>query len=177
MYTFQADSYCDSCGQAIRAELIEAERRDPNMEGSVPRDPDDERSYDSDDFPKYGNEDATDYPDHCASRAECLEPIDLGAYGLKPSDELKGAETTLIGALLNRGLTDEGVSYLREMLNDDQNLTPYQTALHAFWRETFSDELASTEPDDEDKPHKGHYSRLGGLWFCDTCNSPYCDLA
>jgi hypothetical protein len=26
-------------------------------------------------------------------------------------------------------------------------------------------------------PHMGHFSRLGGTWFCDTCNSPYCDRA
>lgn len=26
-------------------------------------------------------------------------------------------------------------------------------------------------------PHMGHYSRLGGAWWCDTCNSPYCDRA
>lgn len=26
-------------------------------------------------------------------------------------------------------------------------------------------------------PHAGHYSHLGGTWFCDTCNSPCCELA
>lgn len=32
---------------------------------------------------------------------------------------------------------------------------------------------------DEHEPaeHQGHFSRLGGTWWCDTCNSPYCDLA
>lgn len=25
--------------------------------------------------------------------------------------------------------------------------------------------------------HTGHYSRLGGTYWCDTCNSPYCDEA
>jgi hypothetical protein len=29
----------------------------------------------------------------------------------------------------------------------------------------------------EDRPHVGHFSRLGGTWFCDTCNSPLCELA
>lgn len=32
------------------------------------------------------------------------------------------------------------------------------------------------KPDDE-QPHVGHWSRLGGTWWCDTCNSPYCELA
>ncbi len=26
-------------------------------------------------------------------------------------------------------------------------------------------------------PHTGHFSRLGGTWWCDTCDSPYCELA
>lgn len=30
---------------------------------------------------------------------------------------------------------------------------------------------------DYDAPHTGHYSRLGGTYWCDTCNSPYCDNA
>jgi hypothetical protein len=30
---------------------------------------------------------------------------------------------------------------------------------------------------EEDPPHVGHFSRLGGTWWCDTCNSPYCELA
>lgn len=30
---------------------------------------------------------------------------------------------------------------------------------------------------DDVEPHTGHFSRLGGVWWCDTCNSPYCDLA
>lgn len=29
----------------------------------------------------------------------------------------------------------------------------------------------------EGKPHEGHFSTLGGTWWCDTCNSPYCELA
>lgn len=31
--------------------------------------------------------------------------------------------------------------------------------------------------EDEPTPHVGHFSRLGGTWWCDTCNSPYCDEA
>ena len=28
---------------------------------------------------------------------------------------------------------------------------------------------------DDEVPHEGHYSWTG--WFCDTCDSPYCDQA
>ncbi len=31
-------------------------------------------------------------------------------------------------------------------------------------------------PSDE-APHVGHYSRIGGTYWCDTCDSPYCELA
>lgn len=27
----------------------------------------------------------------------------------------------------------------------------------------------------DEPPHTGHYSLMGTYW-CDTCNSPYCDL-
>lgn len=33
------------------------------------------------------------------------------------------------------------------------------------------------EHPDDDQPHTGHYSRIGGAYWCDTCNSPYCDNA
>lgn len=36
---------------------------------------------------------------------------------------------------------------------------------------------ADESDDDDDTPHVGHFSRLGGTWWCDTCNSPYCDRA
>lgn len=29
----------------------------------------------------------------------------------------------------------------------------------------------------DDEPHVGHFTHFGGTWFCDTCNSPYCELA
>lgn len=39
--------------------------------------------------------------------------------------------------------------------------------------------MRDTDPFDVASPeaHVGHYSRLGGTYWCDTCNSPYCDLA
>lgn len=134
MFIYQADTYCDSCGERIRAELT--------AEGYAPEDPDDEWSYDSDNYPKPASEEETDGPDHCAGRGECLEGIDLGEYGLGTDDELIGAETRTIGALLSDGLTPEGVSYLRDMLSDRSlPLTPYQRALHRYWEEVFAEYL------------------------------------
>lgn len=36
-----------------------------------------------------------------------------------------------------------------------------------------------TETASETAPaaHVGHRARLTGAWYCDTCNSPYCDEA
>lgn len=38
-------------------------------------------------------------------------------------------------------------------------------------------ETASMSGLDVQAPHVGHFSHIGGTWWCDTCNSPYCELA
>lgn len=35
------------------------------------------------------------------------------------------------------------------------------------WCDTLSDQ----------PPHEGHVMWITGAWYCDTCNSPYCELA
>jgi hypothetical protein len=135
MYIYQADVYCDSCGNAIEEELRAAGYTDTG---------------DSDDFPQggYPETEETDSPQHCASREQCLEAIDLSAYGLAENAQLIGAETRFIGALLGNSLTEEGASYLKEQLNEKPWLgsalhprTEYQTALFNLWREEFADYL------------------------------------
>lgn len=133
MYVYQADTYCDSCGARLCADITSG--------GGAPVDPEDEYSFDSDDFPKWAGEVATDSPDHCAGDIDCLEPLDLFDYGLTTSSPLYGAESTHIGALLSDGLTAAGAAYTLELLAES-NPTPYQSALHAYWREAFADELS-----------------------------------
>jgi len=127
MYVYNADTYCDSCGEAIRKSLA-----------YLNIDADDEYSYDSDHYPKFVFGDyPADSPDHCASQKDCLEAIDLREYGLEDNPEiLVGAESFKIGALLSDDLTAEGWDYLEDMLNENPR-TPYQEALHTFWHETF----------------------------------------
>ena len=135
MYVYQADTYCDDCGARICAEL--------EAEGKAPDDPSDEWTYDSDEYPKSALEESTDGPDHCASGADCIgASVDLKEYGLEAGAELFGAEAPRIGELLSDGLTEYGVSYLREMLREAPR-TAYQRALHRYWTETFSDELGA----------------------------------
>jgi hypothetical protein len=120
MFIYSADTYCDDCGARIRAELEAAGVQDHG---------------DSDGFPQSARDDEeTDSPDHCASGADCIgSAVDLGDYGLEPDAQLIGAETRVIGELLSECLTDAGRAYLREMLEDEPR-TPYQEALHRFWR-------------------------------------------
>ncbi len=144
-YIYCADTYCDECGRAIAQDIVDS--------GQGPADIDDERSYDSDEFPKgpYPSEE-TDGPDHCAND-DCLgDVVDLGDYGLEPGAELFGAERRVIGELLSDGLTEHGVSYLRELLDDSRKLTPYQVALHRFWRDAFADELGQEDESEQDRP-------------------------
>jgi hypothetical protein len=161
MYVYQADTWCDSCGERIRRDLEDS--------GQAPEDPSDEWSFDSDDFPKYGAEEPTDSPDHCASQGDCLEGVDLGEYGLPEGAPLFGAETRTIGALLSDGLTDEGASWLIEVLSDDQT-TPYQSALHAYWADVFSSEVHGARL--KDAACRGIADGVAaGSWFVDG-NTP-----
>lgn len=127
-YIYQADILCDDCGSALAEELESGGYRD---------------NGDSDEFPQEAAEEPTDSPNHCAQRENCLAAIDLGDYGFKDSDPLIGAESRRIGALCGEELTSEGVSYLKEILEDPKELTPYQSALHLLWVEVFSGYLGS----------------------------------
>lgn len=61
-YIYQAALYCEHCGEKIRQRLT--------AEGKAPANPDDEYTYDSDDFPKGPYPDGggnADCPQHCDS--------------------------------------------------------------------------------------------------------------
>jgi hypothetical protein len=98
LYTYQAALYCETCGQRIRAELI--------VQGKAPDDPDDDFSYDSDDFPKECLAGESDSVSFCDSGADCTDPIVL-------SDG-----KTKIGCYLEEDLTSEGIRNLQESLAD-----------------------------------------------------------
>lgn len=110
-----ADCYCDSCADKLR-EVIRSDRA---IAGEPPIDESDERSYDSDEFPKYMSEDEeSDTPEHCASQADCLEAETL------PSGHK-------IGKMLSHSLTGEGVKYVEEYIAEGGEVAE-------FWREQFS---------------------------------------
>lgn len=49
------------------------------------------------------------------------------------------------------------------------------------WEDGYNSAATTIDDDDDqgddDEPHTGHYSQLGGTYWCDTCNSPYCEQA
>jgi len=58
VYIYQAALICEECGEKCREKLTE--------EGRAPEDPDDEASFDSDNFPKGPTEEGeSDSPSHC----------------------------------------------------------------------------------------------------------------
>jgi hypothetical protein len=117
-YAYQADIYCDRCGQAIKREL--------DAKGQTPDGADEdafEDTFDSDDYPKWADEDeGTDSPQHCGAGEECKNAIDLA--GRK------------IGALIGSNLTRDGIEYVLETLAEP-NRSRYQRALGALWAETY----------------------------------------
>lgn len=83
VYIYQAALLCEECGAKVRAELTAA--------GNAPADPEDECSYDSDDFPKGPQDEGeSDTPSHCDA----------------------------CGCFLESELTDEGQRYVREKVED-----------------------------------------------------------
>jgi hypothetical protein len=93
-YIYQADLWCNDCAELVQEEVI--------ADGEAPDDPDDENSFDSDEFPKgpYSDNDPADSPSHCAAGEDCLNAVVL-------DDGRKE------GAIVS-GLTDEGRRYVLE---------------------------------------------------------------
>lgn len=142
MFIYCADVWCNECGESLWEELIR-EKRFPaywtqeEIERVVDCNGDADLAdviVDSDDWPcQAGNGDITDSPSHCAARADCLNAIDLGDYGLPTDAALYGAEERKVGILLSDQLTEEGESFLRECFAEPSP-TPYQLALWEYWR-------------------------------------------
>jgi hypothetical protein len=74
-YIYCAAVYCDKCGEEIKAEL--------DAKGQKPTDPDDQRTYDSGDYPKSVDvaSEESDVPEHCDNCRVFLEnPLTSHGY-------------------------------------------------------------------------------------------------
>jgi hypothetical protein len=135
--TYQADVYCNRCTEAIKKRIEKA--------GEAPEDPDDERSYDSDDYPKMVNldDEASDSPQHCGAHEECLAAIKL-PYGGK------------IGAWLGGSLTSEGVESTVDMVwNDLTSLQDHSRQVGRLWRKLYADDLSEFKGEPREVDGKG----------------------
>src|SRR5437870_2158559 len=104
VYVYQAALLCEDCGVKARLELTAAAK--------APADPDDEGSYDSDDFPKGpypGGGGEADSPQHCDSGTECVNAL-VCRHG-----------THELGAFLENDLTAEGLVALADTIREDEH--------------------------------------------------------
>ena len=118
-YIYAADIFCEDCGEAIRKRITQ--------EGNAPANPDDEYSYDSDEFPKgpYPNGGGeSDSPEHCGSLGYCINAIEL-------------SDGTKVGAWLENDLTIEGAHYVEEAIEDDPDNEVCQ-----LWAEWYAEEIS-----------------------------------
>jgi len=72
VFIYRAALYCEDCGKAIRKQLVDA--------GQTPDNPDNESSYNSDDFPKgpYPNGGGeSNRPQYCSSNDQCINVVTL----------------------------------------------------------------------------------------------------
>lgn len=114
IYIYQADCYCKECGETIRTKLT--------AEGKAPEKPDDERSYDSDYFPKGPFPDGggeADTVQHCACGEDCLNALEL--------------EGRKYGAWLENDLTTDGLNWLKETIAEKE------TAVTSYWKMEYTD--------------------------------------
>jgi len=110
-FIYQADCYCDLCGEQIKYDL--------EVAGKMPENPDDEHSYDSDEYPKCANDDdESDSPQHCGNHEHCFDAHTL------PSGRK-------IGCLIGTNLTDAGIQYVKEVVDEGGELAD-------FWRKEFN---------------------------------------
>jgi len=98
-YIYRADIYCEDCAKEIMARLL-------TESGKKLEDYEDEHTYDSDEFPKGPYEDEeSDTPEHCANGPSCINAITL-------------PDGTKIGDWLENDLTDYGVEYIKEVIEE-----------------------------------------------------------
>ncbi len=117
MYIYQADCYCDDCAKRIMADLDKLGKTPPNVEN--------ERTYDSDNFPKYGGPDddhgESDTPCHCASGNKCENALLIGRQKY--------------GMLLGTDLTEAGVLYVIDAIGAEGGA---KNPVTRFWAREFA---------------------------------------
>ena len=95
---FAADVWCADCAENIKRRI--------QALGTAPADPNDQWSYDSDDYPKDCDVSCeSDTPQHCAAGADCINATDIG-------DGFK------VGVWLENDLTTDGDDYVKDAVRE-----------------------------------------------------------
>jgi hypothetical protein len=109
---FQADIFCDDCIERIKDDIysgrFDHQRGLTRDEWEVEHGYDDERCYDSGEYPKWcGDDEESDCPQHCGSHEDCIN------YG-ELSDGFR------YGFCFGNSLTSDGIEYVREAVRDGE---------------------------------------------------------
>ena len=113
VYIYNADLFCQECGERIKAEL--------DAKGETPANPNNERTFDSDQYPKGPYPDGggeSDSPQHCGSGAYCANFYILGWIK--------------VGVFLENKLTNDGVNYVKDAISKGGPVAD-------FWREKYKE--------------------------------------
>ena len=124
IYIYQADCYCEDCGRRIGQDIT-LDFYHPNF-AKRPENPQDETTYDSDDYPKgpYSPSEA-DSPQHCGSGENCLNVL-----------EINGKK---YGCWLENPLASDGIDYI---LNELALLDPVKkNDILDFWMEMYKEQF------------------------------------
>lgn len=98
VYCYSGGIYCEDCGDSIRDDLANTNHAPKNWDNT--------KSYDSDDFPKGPYPDGggeADSPLHCEAGGDCLNALWIG-------------QGSKVGAFLENPLTKVGEEYMREAI-------------------------------------------------------------
>jgi hypothetical protein len=124
-YIYNADIYCDACGMDIKHTI----RQEAKAAGKRLSDYVD--LNDSDSWPQGPHGDGggeADTPQHCGSGESCLNAEVF-------------SDTNKVGCFLENPLTQQGVQYLLEMINDWDTKGTGNGEVIELWRNHYSEEL------------------------------------
>ncbi len=129
VYIYAADLFCEDCGDAIRKQITEEDEfRYARLAPADPADPDDEYSYDSDEFPKGPYPDGggeADSPQHCGNGPNCLNAIEF-------PDGIK------VGCWLENELTTDGANYVKDAIREGGEVAELWAEYYKDYSQIFS---------------------------------------
>jgi hypothetical protein len=123
---YQADIWCDDCADTIRERIwLESEygpTYNNRKEWEEAFEFDDRSEYDSDEYPEYCDDDeACDYPQHCAAGAMCINAEVLAGGGK-------------VGYFFGNSLTSDGAAYVKTTVREDTEAGFDESVACTIWK-------------------------------------------